>query len=107
MCVCQKMRKETFEKVSNKIKELCVCVKDGKTDEIGINRTKEPIFKQVLPIVINKEQQHDEEDLINSLALLLDVSPMTISRYLNKACSSVGIFERVLFKGRNVVKYKA
>ena len=84
-----------------------MCVKDkSTTDEIGINRTKEPQFKKLLAKTINKEGYHEERDLVLSLACLIEVSPMTIERYLGKVCSSAGIYEKVVTRKGTFIRYK-
>ncbi|MCV0392110.1 MAG: hypothetical protein K5790_02320 [Nitrosopumilus sp.] len=65
--------------------------------ELQINRTKEPQFKRLLAQEINssKDNKIPENDIINSCAEILDLSPVTIKRYLDKVCSSAGIYMRL------------
>lgn len=89
------------------VKDYCVCEKEkSTTDEITINRTKEPLFKTLVAKIISEETQHEERDLILSLACLLEVSPMTVERYMGKVCSSVGIYQKVNTPLGTIVCYK-
>lgn len=77
-----------------------MCEKKG-TDEITINRNKEPLFKRLLAKIINEETHHEEKDLLLSLAFLMEVSPMTVeSTWENRAqvqgCMKKSKPERVL-----------
>ena len=75
VCV-NKMKIELISELAKIVKEYFVCEKDkSTTDEIYINRTKEPLFKILLAKTINEETRHEESDLVNCLALLLEVSP--------------------------------
>lgn len=101
------MKIELISELAKIVKEYCVCEKDkSTTDEIGINRTKEPLFKILLAKTINEETRHEASDLVNCLAFLLEVSPMTVERYLGKVCSSAGIYDRVKTRMGTFVQYK-
>lgn len=65
--------------------------------ELQINRTKEPQFKRILAQMINesKDNKIPEKEIINSCAEILELSPVTIKRYLDKVCSSAGIYRRI------------
>ena len=72
-----------------------MCERKSTTDEITINRTKEPLFKKLLAKIINEKKMYEVGDLTSSLAELMEVSPMTVERYMSKVCSSAGIYEKV------------
>jgi len=100
------MKKELLDELLELIKKESVCESKG-TTEIQINRKKEPLFKKLLVKIINEEKQHEERDLVNSLAHLLQNSPITSDRYLTVQCSSVGIFEKKRIGFETFVQYKA
>lgn len=101
------MERELVSELEKFVKEYCVCEKGrSSTDEISINRTKEPLFKILLAKIINEERQHEERDLVLSLACLMDVSPMTLERYLGKVCSSAGIYDKVGTRLGTFIQYK-
>jgi hypothetical protein len=96
-----------ISEINEMLNEYSVCDKERyMTDEIAINKTKEPIFKLLLAKIINEEGQYEERDLVNSLAYFMDLSPMTVDRYLAKVCSSVGIYDKVKNHGGVFVQYK-
>ena len=101
------MKIELISELAKIVKEYYVCVKDKSTsDEININRTKEPLFKFLLAKIINEENHHEESDLVLSLAFLMESSPMTVGRYLGKVCSSAGIYDRVKTREGTIIQYK-
>jgi len=101
------MKHDLVSELAKIVKEYCVCEKEHcTTDEIRINRTKEPLFKILLAKTINEEGQHDERDLVFSLACLMDISPMTLERYLGKVCSSAGIYDKVETRKGAFIQYK-
>jgi len=101
------MKQELVSELAKIVKEYHVCVKDKSTsDEININRTKEPLFKILIAKVINEENKHEEQDLIFSLAYFMEVSPMTLYRYLGKVCSSAGIYDKVKTGKGTFIQYK-
>lgn len=101
------MERELVSELRKIVKEYCVCEKEGSaTDEIRINRRKEPLFKILLAKIINEERKHEERDLVFSLADLMDASPMTLERYLGKVCSSAGIYGKVETRMGTFIQYK-
>ena len=101
------MKRDLVSELEKFVKEYHVCVKQkGPSDEIYINRTKEPLFKILLAKIINAERQHEERDLVFSLACLMDVSPMTLERYLGKVCSSASIYDKVETRMGAFIQYK-
>jgi len=101
------MKRDLVSELEKFVKEYHVCVKEkGPSDEIYINRTKEPLFKILLAKIINQETRHEESDLTLSLAFLMGVSPMTIDRYLGKVCSSAGIYDKVETRMGSFIQYK-
>lgn len=74
--------------------------------EIQINRTKEPQFKKMLAQLINEYETYPAKDLMNSIAERLDISPITVKRYLDKVCSSQGIYEIIRSGKTLAVRYK-
>jgi len=70
------MKQDLVSELAKIVKEYHVCVKEKRpSDEIYINRTKEPLFKILLAKIINEETRHEESDLSLSLAFLMEVSP--------------------------------
>jgi hypothetical protein len=63
--------------------------------EIMINKDKEPKFIIHVKETIDKHGKWEERDLINSGAQIVGISPVTAMRYLNKLCSSAGIYMRI------------
>ena len=85
----------------------CVSEKEAQDPtEIQVNRTKEPQFKRLLAQYINENGTWEEKDLTNSLAEKLSLSPITIKRYLDKVCSSEGIYQRSKSYSKIFVGYK-
>jgi hypothetical protein len=67
------------------------CVKSNSTS-LSINRTKE---RQVRKYVMNNYGEDcNYKRLINRTAEIFQLSPVTTKRYLDKMCSSAGIFEK-------------
>jgi len=86
--------------------DVCVSENGAQATELQINRTKEPKFKKMLAQLINEKQYHEEKDLTNSIAERLDLSPVTVKRYLDKACSSQGVYQRYTEKSSIIIGYK-
>ena len=87
-----------------------MCVSESASQipsELEVNRTKEPQFKSNIARYINEKEFWEEKDLINSCAEKLGLSPVTIKRYLDKVCSSEGIYRRIDSDGKNWITYKA
>jgi len=76
------------------------------TTELQESRLKEPKFRRYVAHRINEEGKVTEEDLINSGAEEIENSPVTTKRYLNKMCSSVGIYQRKHVGKTVVIAYK-
>ena len=106
--VCVKnMQAKLISELSDLVIKYSVCEKErSMTNEIAINRTKEPIFKLLLAKIVNEEGRHEERDLVNSLAYFMDVSPMTVDRYLAKVCSSAGIYDKIETRMGTFIQYK-
>ena len=62
--------------------------------EIMINKAKEPKFIIYTKETIDEHGKWEEKDLINSGAQVVGVSQVTAKRYLNKLCSTAGIYMR-------------
>ena len=62
------------------------------TNEITINKEKEPLFRKYVEYIIDKNIEWEKEDLINSGSETVGVSIITAERYLKKMCSSTGKF---------------
>lgn len=84
----------------------CVSENVNEMSEIQINRTKEPQFKKMIAQLINEFQIYPAKDLINSVAEILELSPITVKRYLEKVCSSHGIYELSKMNQTLIVQYK-
>ena len=59
--------------------------------EIKINRSKEPEFRSFVYEEINHKRSIRKERLINSGAEVVEISPVTAKRYLEKMCSDRGL----------------
>jgi len=88
--------------------DMCVSY-GGSQDmsEIETSRRKKPEFKKFVAKWVNEEGEVPEEELINSGAERLDLSPITTKRYLYPMCSRDGVYERVKRVGTFVVRYKS
>ena len=86
--------------------DVCVSENGAQATELQINRTKEPKFKKMLAQLINEKQYHEEKDLTNSIAERLNLSPVTVKRYLDKACSSHGVYQRYKERSSVVIGFK-
>jgi hypothetical protein len=86
--------------------DICVSENVSEINEIQINRTKEPQFKKMLAQLINEYSIYPINDLKNSIAEKLDLSPVTVKRYLDKVCSSQGIYEITKSGKTLAVRYK-
>ena len=88
--------------------DKCVseCESLDQTSELAVNRVKEPMFKQYVATRINESSMIPEIDLVNAGAEHLNISPVTTKRYMNKLCSSAGIYERVRIGGTMAIRYK-
>jgi len=86
--------------------DVCVSESEAQATELQVNRTKEPQFKRMLAQLINEKEYHEEKDLINSIAERLDLSPVTVKRYLDKVCSSHGVYQRYKERSSVVIGFK-
>ena len=80
--------------------DVCVSV-SGPFDipsEIKINRAKEPLFRTYAEEEVKANVQVLEQELINSGAEKLGLSPRTTDRYLKKMYSSIGKLQRIKTK---------
>jgi len=96
--------------LKNPRRPLDECVSEcetlDQTSELAVNRLKEPMFKKYVATRINESGKVPEEDLVNASAERLDLSPVTTKRYLNKLCSSDGIYERARIGKTPIIRYK-
>ena len=101
-------RRCNYIKNSRRPVDECVSENNDLTNisEIAINRNKEPQFKKMLAQLINESGAYPVKDLINSIAERLDLSPVTVKRYLDKVCSSQGIYELAKIGKTLIVRYK-
>jgi len=81
---------------------LDVCVGGSKPfdtpSEIKINREREPLFRKYVEEEVKANVQVLEQELINSGAEKLGLSPRTTDRYLKKMYSSIGKLQRIKTK---------
>ena len=77
MCECEPIQHVSFSYITN---------------EITINKEKEPLFRKYVEYTIDKNTEWEKEDLINSGSETVGVSIITAERYLKKMCSSTGKF---------------
>jgi len=101
-------RKCNYIKNPRRPVDVCESVESQDINELQINRTKEPQFKQYLAQRINESDDYmiQEKDLVNSSAESLGLSPVTTKRYLDKRCSSDGVYTRQRFGNITYVTYK-
>ena len=66
--------------------------------EIKINREREPLFRKYVEEEVKANVQVLEQELINSGAEKLGLSPRTTDRYLKKMYSSIGKLQRIKTK---------
>jgi len=87
--------------------DLCVSEEESPDQsELEVSRTREPIFRKFVCHQINEEKSIPEQELINSGSEHSGISPVTAKRYLNKMCSTVGIYQRRQVGRMIVVEYK-
>jgi len=87
--------------------DMCVSEEESPDQsELTVNRTKEPIFRKFVYHQINEGKPIPEQELINSGSEYSGISPVTAKRYLDKMCSSIGIFQRRKVRRTIVVEYK-
>jgi hypothetical protein len=87
---------------------LCVSggVVETKSAEITINQTKEPQFRKYLLHELNERGSLPLKDFIYSSAEIIQISPETAKRYLNKICSSAGICQIKTIDNTDYIQYK-
>lgn len=101
-------RRCNYLKNPRRPENLCVSEDVGlELTELATNRLKEPMFKRYVTRRCCEEVQVPETDLVNAGAEEISASPVTTKRYLNKLCSSRGIFERAQIGSTIVVRYKS
>lgn len=74
--------------------------------ELTINRQCESEFRKYVKHEVNERIHVPEKDLIDSGAELLNISPITAKRYLDKLCSAAGSLEREKMGKTIVIQYK-
>lgn len=81
----------------NKIRSSDKCVNRQYTETcLEINQQKEPLFRQYVYERLRESRRIDIKTLIDDGAEEFRLSPITIQRYLDKLCSSVGLCKYVL-----------
>jgi len=86
-----------------------VCVRESATQaisELEESRKKEPKFRKYIAHEINENEVALEEELINSGAEVIGISPVTAKRYMNKICSKAGIYQRFETPKGTYVEFK-
>ena len=74
--------------------------------ELEISRAKEPLFKEYAHQRVDEDKQVPQDDLINSGAELVEISPITAKRYLDKMCSSTGTLRKKRVGNTTVIEFK-
>jgi hypothetical protein len=74
--------------------------------ELEVSRTKEPLFRRFVCQRLNEERQVTQNDIINSGAEHVEISPVTAKRYLDKMCSVTGLLQRKIVVTTVVIEYK-
>lgn len=88
MCECELRKHTTYEYT---------------TDEIRINKEKEPLFREYVDNTIEEKVEFEKEDLINSGAETIGIATITADRYLKKLCSSAGNYKIIRKNNANYV----
>jgi len=87
--------------------DMCVSKEESHDQsELEVSRLKEPPFRKFAYHLINEQKTVPEEDIINSGAEHVGVSPVTTKRYLNKMCSSMGALQRKKIGNSINIQYK-
>lgn len=76
---------------------LDLCVREVQTEdqsELEMNRLKEPAFRKFIFQRLFEQTRIPEKDLVNSACEVVEISPVTGKRYLDKMCSSTGTLQR-------------
>jgi len=72
---------------------LDMCVSSNTKDSLVINRSKEPKFREYVYMELDAKGVLVYDDIINSGAEIIEVSPETTKRYIRKMCSKQGKLE--------------
>jgi len=77
-------------------------------NELQVNRQKEAPFRLLVFEMLqeNKDHRWEENDLVNSCAEELGISPTTARKYLSKLCSSRGVLTRKVINGTRYITFK-
>lgn len=87
------------------------CVSENKSEnmsELQIKQKKNPEFTKLLLKMINDSPNYDipQDQTLDTIAKIIDMSQVTLKRYLLTECSEAGILERFKIAGKWVISYK-
>jgi hypothetical protein len=95
--------------LKNPRRPLDLCERGGEIEdqsELGVSKLKQPAFRKYVFQLLNEQPKIPEKDLINSACEVVDISPVTGKRYLDKMCSSEGTLRRSITVKTVVVSFK-
>jgi hypothetical protein len=84
-----------------------LCVNNNDETAITINRKKEPKFRKYLYYNLLQQDRIEYDEIINGLAEMLELSPVTTKRYLDPMLSTVGKLKKYTWCGKHYVEFKS
>jgi hypothetical protein len=87
------------------------CVSENKSEdmsELQIKQKKNPEFTKLLLKMINDSSNYEvpQDETLDTIAKIIDMSQVTLKRYLLAECSEAGILERFKGSGKWKIRYK-
>ena len=97
--------------IKNPRRPVDECVSEDKSDdmsELQIKQKRNPEFKKLLLRMIHDSPNYEipQDETIDTIAKIIDMSQVTLKRYLLAECSEAGIFERFNVSGKWKIRYK-
>jgi hypothetical protein len=99
----------TCNYIKNPRGPLDLCEREVQTEgqsELEVSKLKQPAFRKYVFQQLREHHKIPEKDLINSACEVVDISPVTGKRYLDRMCSSEGILKRSISVKTIVVSFK-
>jgi hypothetical protein len=84
-----------------------LCVNNNDETAIKINKTKQPKFRKYLYYNLLQQDRIEYDEIINGLAEMLELSPVTTKRYLDPMLSTVGKLKKYMWCGKHYVEFKS
>lgn len=85
---------------------VCEKLEQEAENEIEISKRKEPLFRKYVSRLVADRIEVPQKEIIYSGAEEIRISPVTAKRYLDKMCSSRGIYERINRVSTVLIKFK-